>query len=76
MAKAKKAKNEEQRDGDNSNSEAVVKHQKLCLSIDMDNRRIYGSFLDFNSFSLFLIFKESKCIYVCICHTELLFVLI
>lgn len=44
MAKAKKAKNEEQRDGDNSNSEAVVKHQKLCLSIDMDRRRIYGSF--------------------------------
>ncbi|KAL8517741.1 hypothetical protein ACS0TY_015824 [Phlomoides rotata] len=42
MAKAKKAKNEEQRDGDSSNSEAVVKHQKLCLSIDMDNRRIYG----------------------------------
>ncbi|KAH6806140.1 TBP-associated factor 2 [Perilla frutescens var. frutescens] len=42
MAKAKKAKNEEQRDGDNSNSEAVVKHQKLCLSIDMDHRRIYG----------------------------------
>ncbi|XP_047977107.1 transcription initiation factor TFIID subunit 2 [Salvia hispanica] len=42
MAKAKKAKNEEQRDGDNSNSEAVVKHQKLCLSIDMDRRRIYG----------------------------------
>ncbi|PIN24631.1 TATA binding protein associated factor [Handroanthus impetiginosus] len=42
MAKAKKAKNEEQRGGDNSNSEAVVKHQKLCLSIDMDNRRIYG----------------------------------
>ncbi|KAL0410142.1 UNVERIFIED_CONTAM: Transcription initiation factor TFIID subunit [Sesamum latifolium] len=42
MAKAKKAKNEEQRGGDNSNSEAVVKHQKLCLSIDMDNRRVYG----------------------------------
>ncbi|XP_011094291.1 transcription initiation factor TFIID subunit 2 isoform X1 [Sesamum indicum] len=42
MAKAKKAKNEEQRGGDNSNSEAVVKHQKLCLSIDMDNQRVYG----------------------------------
>ncbi|KAL0309497.1 UNVERIFIED_CONTAM: Transcription initiation factor TFIID subunit [Sesamum radiatum] len=42
MAKAKKAKNEEQRGGDNSNSEAVVKHQKLCVSIDMDNRRVYG----------------------------------
>lgn len=42
MAKAKKAKSEEQKGGDNSNSEAVVKHQKLCLSIDMDNRRIYG----------------------------------
>ncbi|KAK6139962.1 hypothetical protein DH2020_026338 [Rehmannia glutinosa] len=42
MAKAKKGKNEDQRGGDNSNSEAVVKHQKLCLSIDMDNRRIYG----------------------------------
>ncbi|KAL6559167.1 hypothetical protein OROHE_006536 [Orobanche hederae] len=42
MAKAKRAKNEDQRGGDNSNSEAVIKHQKLCLSIDMDNRRIYG----------------------------------
>lgn len=43
MAKAKKAKNDEQRGGDNSNnSEAVVNHQKLCLSIDMDNRRIHG----------------------------------
>lgn len=50
MAKAKKAKNEEQRDGDNSNSEAVVKHQKLCLSIDMDRRRIYGSFSGFQPF--------------------------
>lgn len=48
MAKAKKAKNEEQRDGENSNSEAVVKHQKLCLSIDMDHRRIYGSFSPFH----------------------------
>ncbi|XP_073037544.1 transcription initiation factor TFIID subunit 2-like [Primulina eburnea] len=43
MAKAKKAKNDEQRGGDNSNnSEPVVNHQKLCLSIDMDNRRIHG----------------------------------
>ncbi|XP_073310430.1 transcription initiation factor TFIID subunit 2 isoform X3 [Primulina huaijiensis] len=43
MAKAKKAKNDEQRNGDNSNnSEPVVNHQKLCLSIDMDNRRIHG----------------------------------
>ncbi|KAG8376748.1 hypothetical protein BUALT_Bualt09G0096000 [Buddleja alternifolia] len=42
MAKAKKPKNEEQRGEDNSNSEAIVKHQKLCLSIDMDSRRIYG----------------------------------
>ncbi|CAA0837832.1 Transcription initiation factor TFIID subunit 2 [Striga hermonthica] len=42
MAKAKKGKKEDQRGGDNSNSEAVVKHQKLCLSIDMENRRIYG----------------------------------
>lgn len=23
--------------------EAVVRHQKLCLSIDLDKRRIYGS---------------------------------
>lgn len=42
MAKAKKVKNEEQRGGDNSNSDAVVKHQKLCLSIDIDNQHIYG----------------------------------
>lgn len=39
MAKARKGKSEEQK-GDNS--EAVVRHQKLCLSIDMDKRRIYG----------------------------------
>lgn len=45
MAKAKKAKNEEQRGGDNSNSDAVVKHQKLSLSIDMDKQRIFGSLL-------------------------------
>ncbi|XP_073144552.1 transcription initiation factor TFIID subunit 2 isoform X2 [Henckelia pumila] len=43
MAKPKKTKNDEQRGADNSNnSEAVVNHQKLCLSIDMDNRRIHG----------------------------------
>ncbi|KAL6507751.1 hypothetical protein OROGR_023946 [Orobanche gracilis] len=42
MAKTKRAKNEDQKGGDNSNSEAVIKHQKLCLSIDMDNCRIYG----------------------------------
>ncbi|KAK3032920.1 hypothetical protein RJ639_036501 [Escallonia herrerae] len=42
MAKARKQKNGggEQKGGDNS--EAVVRHQKLCLSIDMDRRRIYG----------------------------------
>ncbi|XP_071903479.1 transcription initiation factor TFIID subunit 2-like isoform X1 [Coffea arabica] len=39
MAKPKKSKNEEQKP---DNSEAVVKHQKLCLSIDMEKRRIYG----------------------------------
>ncbi|EPS60939.1 hypothetical protein M569_13860, partial [Genlisea aurea] len=42
MAKAKKSKNEEQRGGDDSNSDAVVKHQKLCISIDVDKRQIYG----------------------------------
>ncbi|XP_051150213.1 transcription initiation factor TFIID subunit 2 [Andrographis paniculata] len=42
MAKAKKSKNEEQRSGDTSNSDAVVKHQKLCLYIDIDRQRIYG----------------------------------
>ncbi|KAI5660153.1 hypothetical protein M9H77_28946 [Catharanthus roseus] len=39
MAKARKPKNEEQK---TDNSEAVVKHQKLCLSIDVEKRRIYG----------------------------------
>ncbi|CAN4088877.1 unnamed protein product [Withania somnifera] len=39
MAKARKGKSEEQK-GDNS--EAVVRHQKLCLSIDLEKRRIYG----------------------------------
>lgn len=66
MAKAKKAKNDEQRGGDNSNSEAVVKHQKLCLSIDMDNRRIYGFvlifFLSTVCPSFLLILEEFLCI--------------
>ncbi|XP_024961365.1 transcription initiation factor TFIID subunit 2 isoform X3 [Cynara cardunculus var. scolymus] len=39
MAKPRKQKNEEQKA---DNSEAVVKHQKLCLSIDLEKRRIYG----------------------------------
>ncbi|KAI3673284.1 hypothetical protein L6452_39401 [Arctium lappa] len=39
MAKPRKQKNEEQKA---DNSEAVVKHQKLCLSIDIEKRRIYG----------------------------------
>ncbi|XP_059641046.1 transcription initiation factor TFIID subunit 2 isoform X5 [Cornus florida] len=39
MAKPRKAKNEDQKA---DNSDAVVRHQKLCLSIDMDKRRIYG----------------------------------
>lgn len=39
MAKPRKQKNEEQK---TDNSEAVVKHQKLCLSIDLQKRRIYG----------------------------------
>lgn len=47
MAKARKAKNEEQK---TDNSEAVVKHQKLCLSIEMEKRLIYGSFSIFPCF--------------------------
>lgn len=39
MAKPRKQKNEEQKTDD---SEAVVRHQKLCLSIDMEKHRIYG----------------------------------
>ncbi|XP_077241077.1 TBP-associated factor 2 isoform X2 [Tasmannia lanceolata] len=39
MAKPRKTKNEEQK---TENSDAVVRHQKLCISIDMKNRRIYG----------------------------------
>ncbi|KAL6994921.1 Transcription initiation factor TFIID subunit 2 [Sarracenia purpurea var. burkii] len=39
MAKPRKPKNEDQKV---DNSEAVVRHQKLCLSIDMDQRRVYG----------------------------------
>ncbi|WOG82214.1 hypothetical protein DCAR_0101376 [Daucus carota subsp. sativus] len=52
MAKARKQqKNEEQQKaagvtdesaGTTGGGEAVVRHQKLCLSIDMDKRRIYG----------------------------------
>ncbi|XP_073100623.1 transcription initiation factor TFIID subunit 2 isoform X3 [Elaeis guineensis] len=39
MAKPRKQKNEEQKP---ESSGGVVLHQKLCLSIDMDKRRIYG----------------------------------
>ncbi|KAK9278347.1 hypothetical protein L1049_027912 [Liquidambar formosana] len=39
MAKPRKPKNEEPKP---DNSGAMVRHQKLCLSIDMDKRRIYG----------------------------------
>lgn len=66
MAKARKQqKNEEQQKAagitDESAAaaaagEAVVRHQKLCLSIDMDKRRIYGSLFLF----LFRIFNFNK----------------
>ncbi|XP_015584210.2 transcription initiation factor TFIID subunit 2 isoform X1 [Ricinus communis] len=39
MAKPRKPKNE---DSKPDNSGAVVRHQKLCLSIDIDKRQIYG----------------------------------
>ncbi|KAI3820951.1 hypothetical protein L1987_08506 [Smallanthus sonchifolius] len=39
MAKPRKHKNEDQKA---DNLEAVVKHQKLCLAIDTEKRRIYG----------------------------------
>ncbi|XP_008244038.1 PREDICTED: transcription initiation factor TFIID subunit 2 [Prunus mume] len=39
MAKPRKPKNE---DAKPDNSGPVVRHQKLCLSIDIDKRRIYG----------------------------------
>ncbi|XP_019157946.1 PREDICTED: uncharacterized protein LOC109154667 [Ipomoea nil] len=39
MAKPRKGKSEEQK---GENTEAVIRHQKLCLSIDMEKRRIYG----------------------------------
>lgn len=40
MAKQRKSKNEDTAKPEST--EAVVRHQKLCLSIDMENRRIYG----------------------------------
>ncbi|KAL5722272.1 hypothetical protein ACHQM5_005812 [Ranunculus cassubicifolius] len=40
MAKPRKPKNNE--DQKPENSIAIVQHQKLCISIDMDNSRIYG----------------------------------
>lgn len=39
MAKPRKQKNEDQKA---ETSEALVRHQKLCLSIDVDRRLIYG----------------------------------
>ncbi|PKI70371.1 hypothetical protein CRG98_009251 [Punica granatum] len=40
MAKARKSKNAD--DSKQENSGAVVRHQKLCLSVDSDTRRIFG----------------------------------
>ncbi|KAG5536300.1 hypothetical protein RHGRI_023917 [Rhododendron griersonianum] len=40
MAKPRKPKTNEDQRADNS--EAVVRHQKLCLNIDMDKRHVYG----------------------------------
>jgi hypothetical protein len=48
MAKPRKPKNE---DAKPENSGAVVRHQKLCLSIDIDKHQIYGSV----SFFLFVL---------------------
>ena len=42
MAKPRKAKNDDAAKSDN-NSAALVRHQKLCLSIDLDRRQIHGS---------------------------------
>ncbi|CAI0547841.1 unnamed protein product [Linum tenue] len=39
MAKPRKPRNEGAK---SENSGAVVRHQKLCLSIDLDKRQIYG----------------------------------
>ncbi|KAF3776133.1 Transcription initiation factor TFIID subunit 2 [Nymphaea thermarum] len=39
MAKARKPKSEEQKP---ESSGAVVRHQKLCLSVDTENKRLYG----------------------------------
>ncbi|KAL0924631.1 hypothetical protein M5K25_005478 [Dendrobium thyrsiflorum] len=39
MAKPRKQKSDEQK---HENSGGVVLHQKLCISVDMENRRVYG----------------------------------
>ncbi|KAM3751107.1 hypothetical protein ACB098_04G083400 [Castanea mollissima] len=41
MAKPRKPKNDDAAKSDN-NSAALVRHQKLCLSIDLDHRQIHG----------------------------------
>lgn len=41
MAKPRKQKSEEQKP-DNNSGATVVRHQKLCISIDMSKRLIYG----------------------------------
>ncbi|CAO2818396.1 unnamed protein product [Amaranthus hypochondriacus] len=42
MAKPRKPSKNEVSKSDTSSVEAIVLHQKLCLSIDIDNHRIYG----------------------------------
>lgn len=49
MAKARKQKIEDQRP--ENSSAAVVRHQKLCISIDIDKRLIFGYFLHSPLFS-------------------------
>lgn len=58
MAKARKSKTVE--DSKQENSGAVVRHQKLCLSIDSDTRRIYGLAYVSSSISLLFLFRYSS----------------
>lgn len=60
MAKPRKTKADDNAKTENSNSQAVVRHQKLCLSIDIEKRRIYG-FVSSSALALsFLVFAASS----------------
>lgn len=75
MAKPRKPKNNE--DPKPENSGAVVHHQKLCLSIDIDKRQVHGFAILFSPFPLLdkLAFTVRDCCKLGFITAEIVFVI-